>query len=256
MNDNISVQDAVDMISKASWYHSFEVLPGIMTPGKHVTDAAAVFNEMFNLSSNLEGMRALDIGALDGPYTFELERRGAEVVAVDIKNPDRTGFNTAKTVRGSKAQYIQGNVYELSRLISGKFDIIVFFGVWYHLKHPLIAFNEISKLLSADGLLLLEGECLRNYAEFPGGMDGENPSDLVRVMAESSLPITLFYSDRYKGDKTNWFVPNLACIREWLHSSGFELTSHEFWDSYPNQRMRGTAKKNPDYEIDIDNPVG
>ena len=255
MSNNISTQDAVNMVSKASWYHSFEVLPGIITPGKHFTDAAATLNDRYNLSHNLEGMRALDIGALDGPYTFELERRGAEVVAMDLKDPGRTGFNTAKAVRGSKAQYIQGNVYDLSRLINGKFDLILFFGVWYHLKHPLVAFSEISKLLSDDGMLLLEGECLRNYVEFPGEGEAENPSELVRAMAESSLPITLFYADRYKGDKTNWFIPNLACILEWLRSSGFELTSHGFWDSHPNQRMFGTAKKNPNYAIDVDNPV-
>lgn len=254
MNNNISTQAALDMVSKASWYHSFEVMPGILTPGKHFTDAAATFNDRYNLSNNLKGLKALDIGALDGPYTFELERRGAEVVAIDIQNPNHTGFNTAKSIRGSKAQYIQGSVYELSRLVDNKFDIITFFGVWYHLKHPLIAFSEISKILSVDGLLLLAGECLRNYAEVPKARKNKQ-DNLVRAMAESSIPITLFYSDKYKDDKYSWFIPNLACIQEWLHASGFDLTSHGFWDNYPNQRMFGTAKKNPNYEINVDNPV-
>jgi SAM-dependent methyltransferase len=254
MNNNISVKDALDMVSRASWYHSFEVIPGVLTPGKRFIDANAILNDRYNLPHNLEGMKALDIGALDGPYTFELERRGAEVVAIDIQDPNHTGFNTAKSIRRSKAQYVQGNVYELSKLIDGKFDLILFFGVWYHLKHPLVAFNEIWKLLSSDGVLLLEGECLRNYVELPDGK-GENPSELVRAMAESSIPITLFYSDKYKGDKYSWFIPNLACIREWLHASGFELTSHGFWDSHPHQRMFGTAKKNLNYEIVVDNPV-
>src|SRR5688500_20215840 len=98
------------MVSKASWYHSFEVLPGVITPGNHFTDAAATLNDRYNLSHNLEGVRAWDIGALDGPYTFELERRGAEGVAMDLKDPGRTGFSSATAVRGSKAKYHTGTL--------------------------------------------------------------------------------------------------------------------------------------------------
>jgi len=250
----ISEQEAIAQIQRANWYHSFEVLPGVMTPGKHAIDARTIFNERFGLPENLAGRRALDIGTLDGPYAFELERRGAKVVAMDIQNPDHTGFNTAKSVRGSKVEYIQGSAYDLRKLTTGEFDLICFFGVYYHMKHPLIAFEQIHAALAETGLLLLEGECLLNYAEFPESPD-PGASELVRSLATSSLPITLFYPGAYKGDVWTWFVPNLACVRAWLDASGLTLVSHGVADASPHQRMFGTARKRSGARIEPDNPV-
>jgi tRNA (mo5U34)-methyltransferase len=249
-----TTEEAIAKINQAKWYHSFEVLPGVVTPGKNPTDAARIFQERFHLPKDLSGRRALDIGALDGPYAFELERRGAEVVAIDIQNPDRTGFNTAKLVRGSKARYVQGTAYDLKKLLTGKFDIICFFGVYYHMKHPLIAFEQIHDILADDGTLLLEGECLLNHAESPELPDSK-PSEFVDTLAKSSLPISMFYPRTYKGDPWNWFIPNLACVRAWLEASGMELVSHGTWDAYPHQRMFGTAKKIKGARIEPDNPV-
>ena len=180
-----------------------------MTPGQQPTNARATLDERFALPQDLGGKRALDIGTLDGPYAFELERRGARVVALDIQSPDQTAFNTAKRVRRSKVEYIQGSAYDLAKLTTGKFDFVCFFGVYYHMKHPLLAFEQIHSVLADDGLLLFEGECLLNHAEVPGFPGATNP-ELVRTLATSELPLTLFYAGRYKSDMTNWFVPNPA----------------------------------------------
>lgn len=249
----MTVEEIRKSIEESNWYHSFEVLPGFLTPGRHFTDAAKIFNERFHLPEDLRGCKALDIGALDGPYTFELERRGADVVAVDIQDPDLTGFNVAKSLRQSKAQYIQGSVYEISRLISDRFDIITYFGVWYHLKHPLLAFDQIARVITGDGLLLVEGECIRSYTQ--PGSEHDKASDLALAMADSDIPITLFYAGPYKEDQWSWFVPNRACVQEWLRASGFQLTDYGFWDDFPHQRMFGTAKRNLDFELEVDNPV-
>ena len=247
-------EEAIEMIKQASWYHAFEVLPGVTTPGTMPTNAERLLNERFRLPADLSGLRALDIGTLDGPYAFELEKRGATVVAMDIQNPDRTGFNTAKRVRGSKVEYVQGSAYDLSELLVGKFEIICFFGVYYHMKHPLLAFEQIQRMLSDNGLVLLEGECLLNHAESPELSD-RKPSKFVKSVADSSLPLAAFYPRTYKGDTWNWFVPNLACVRAWLDATGLELESHGTSESFPNQRMFGTARKRPGSRIEPDNPV-
>ena len=246
--------DAVAQVQRANWYHSFEVLPGLVTPGKMPTNARKTLDERFRLPEDLTGKRALDSGALDGPYAFELERRGARVVAMDIQDPDHTGFNTAKRVRHSKVEYIQGSAYDLAKLTTGKFDIVCFFGVYYHMKHPLIAFEQIHSVLADDGVLLLEGECLLNHAEVPGSPRPVR-SETVLTIATSDLPLTLFYARTYKGDITNWFIPNLACVRQWLEASALELLSHGTAESHPFQRMFGVARKRKGARIEPDNPV-
>lgn len=248
-------EQAEKVVREAQWVHSFELTHGIWTPGLHKTDAKAILNERFALPMDLAGKTALDIGALDGPYSFELERRGAKVISLDIQSPDVTGYNAAKAVLGSRNEYVQGNVYELDRILGGiSFDLILFFGVWYHLKHPVLAFEQISKALKADGLLLFEGEVLKNYAENTDGSVHAD-ADLVAAMAESDLPITLYYSGPFKKDQWNWFVPNRACVNEWIKTAGMQMTGHGFWDSHPHQRMYGTAVKQPGAVIHVDNPV-
>lgn len=248
-------ESALKLVNKAQWFHSFELSHGIVTPGANPTDAKAILNDRFSLPKDLTGKTALDIGALDGPYSFELERRGATVTSLDIQSPDVSGYNTAKAVLGSKNEYIQGNVYDLNRIMDGrKFDIILFFGVWYHLKHPVLAFEQVSHALKDDGLVLFEGETLKNYAESTNGSD-HSDKKLIAGMAESDLPITLYYSGPFKKDQWNWFVPNRACVKEWLETAGMQMTSHGFWNSRPHQRLYGTAVKRPGAVIHVDNPI-
>ncbi|MFM9850081.1 MAG: class I SAM-dependent methyltransferase [Hyphomicrobiaceae bacterium] len=246
--------NAAQLIHSRRWYHAFEVLPGLITPGRHFTDAAKIFDERFQLPADLSDKRALDVGTLDGPYAFELEKRGAIVTALDIQSPDFSGFNTAKTVRQSQATYVQGSVYDLDRLAPGPFDIIAFFGVWYHLKNPQAAFDAISRSLAEDGIVLFEGECLLNHIQ-RDGVDAELLQDEARVLSKSDLPISLFYPDRYKGDKWSWYVPNPACVRAWCQAAALDIVSASYWDDHPHQRMFGTARKIPGSPIRTDNPV-
>ncbi len=241
------------LLANANWYHAFEVLPGIRTPGRFQVDARWVFDERFKLPADLSGKRALDIGALDGPYTFELEARGAAVTAVDIQHPDHTGFNTAKRLRGSQARYIQGDVYDLPRLLPDQtFDLITFFGVWYHLKNPVLAFERINTVLAEGGYLLFEGEALLNHLEHSTVPPAESEA-LARQLSRSPLPLSLFYAGPYKGDLYNWTVPNPACVMAWLEATGFEWIMDGVWDDPPNQRLYGIARKGG--AVPVDNPV-
>ncbi len=243
-------------IQNHGWYHSYEVLPGVTSPGRNVTNAANIFDQRHKLPQSLSGLRALDIGALDGPYTFELERRGAEVTALDIQSPDVTGFNIARRARKSNVRYVQGSVYHLSELLKGeKFDIITYFGVWYHLKHPIIALEQIWNALKYDGLVCFEGECLCSYIESPKTHRICVDPPGATLIGKSEAPYSLFYADEYKGDKWSWYVPNAACVEQWFDCAAMKITSHGFWDSHPHQRMFGNAKKIPGRNFIEDNPV-
>ena len=242
------------LVNSASWYHSFEIARGIWTPGRMRTDPKKTLNDRFSLPEDLTGKRALDIGALDGPYTFEMERRGAEVTALDIQKPDRTGFNTARKVLNSRARYIEGNVYEIDTLLNGeKFDIITFFGVWYHLKNPILSFERITDVLADNGKLFFEGEILKTYAQLPDGAPVDQ--SIARTLAECPVPLTLYYSGKYKEDSYSWFVPNIACLNEWLKTAGLKMVHHGFWDDHPHQRLYGIAVKDRNAIYRVDNPV-
>jgi len=225
--ENLPTTDKLELqarIDRVRWYHGFQLAPGVVTPGKRKVDARAMLDG-YGLPESLAGKRVLEIGAWDGPYSFELERRGAEVVATDIHDPDNTGFNTAKSILGSKVQYVRTGVYELEENAPGPFDMVLFLGVFYHLKHPLAAFEQIHAVLRDEGRVVFEGECFSHYCET---VENRSPwSALVMTLAaHSNVPLTLCYPGRYK-NSSNWFVPNIACLRSWLTASGFEVESIE-----------------------------
>ena len=95
-----NVESVRQAIGQVRWYLSFEIVPGVITPGITAVDPKSRL-ELFGLPDDLRGARALDIGTWDGPVAFELERRGASVTALDIQDPNLTGFNTAKAILGS-----------------------------------------------------------------------------------------------------------------------------------------------------------
>ncbi|MBM3553805.1 MAG: methyltransferase domain-containing protein [Alphaproteobacteria bacterium] len=245
------IAQAKRLVDEQKWYHSFEVIPGLWTAGKHFTPAKKILDDRHRVPQDLSGKTVLDIGALDAAYGFELENRGAKLTALDIQKPDFTGWNCAKKLRESAAEYIQGDCYELVNLVGGcKFDIISFFGVWYHLKHPLRAFEQVAACLKDDGVLLYEGACVREHLEAPGKTP-EELKEFARQIADSPVPLTAYYADSVYGDKWSWFVPNAACVQEWLKTAGLASEFH----SFGHERMAGNARKIPGAKISVDNPV-
>ena len=233
-------------IAKTSWYHAFEVWPGIVTPGVRKLDASHFLDEA-GVPADLCGKRALDIGTWDGALAFEMERRGASVVALDVQDPEQTGFNAATEIRQSRVQYVRASVYELSQVLTERFDLIGYLGVFYHLTNPVKAFEEIEAVLEPDGQVLFEGECLRNYAET---VDHEPVrGEFVEQVAGSDLPLALCTPGMFK-ERPNWFIPNFACLRSWAAAARLEIVRHGFIESpegrpFSAQRVWGVAVKMP-----------
>jgi tRNA (mo5U34)-methyltransferase len=198
------------------WYHAYEILPGVATPGicrykPELLDHPEV--------RDLTGLRALDIGAWDGPYTLELARREAAVTAFDIQPAAHSGFDAMRRVNGLDVPHICANVYHLNPAEHGIFDLVTFFGVYYHLKNPLAALANINAVLPVGGLLLVEGAVLEGAPLADAAWAGRKA--LVAGMAD--IPLACYVKGTYEGDWSNWWVPNLACLRDWVESSGFEI---------------------------------
>lgn len=207
----------LELLSKVPWwYHTFEILPGVITPGicRYKPELLA-----HPLLQNLEGKNALDIGAWDGPYTLEMSRRGASVMALDIQPPSHSGFDTMRRVNSINVEHTCDSVYNLSPSVHGTFNLVTFFGVYYHLRNPLDAFAAINAVLPIGGLLLVEGAVLEG-APLIDSYWKTHASELEQMR---QLPVAAFVKDEFQGEWSNWWVPTLVCLRHWIESSGFEI---------------------------------
>ena len=110
--------------------------------------------------------------------------------------------------------------------------------MFYHLKYPLLALEEIYKILKPGGLLLFEGECFSHYAET---LENKRVWNRLRLalIAHSQIPLALSYPGKYKG-ASNWFIPNVACLQSWLRSAGFEV--QEIQTTFPKAEFRSGLK--------------
>jgi tRNA (mo5U34)-methyltransferase len=193
-------------------WHSFELPGGTVTEGVNSLASQRLRLTPFRLPEDLTGKRVLDIGAWDGWFSFELERRGAEVVAIDIFDHPR--LREWKRVLGSRVEYRQIDVYDLSPERVGRFDIVLFLAVLVHLRHPLLALDRIRSV--TDGMACVESRVMQE--RFAGD-------------AEAGRPLLEFFSETGEPGG-NWCVPTVPCLLAFCRSAGFtgvELRHvHEF----------------------------
>jgi tRNA (mo5U34)-methyltransferase len=197
------------------WYHQIEVVPGVVTPG--VNDSQTIL-EALRLPDRLDGQRVLDIGARDGFFSFECERRGAEVVAIDSAAAE-TGFEIAKDLVGSQVELLQRNVYDLSPDDLGTFDLVLFLGVLYHLRDPMLALDRIWSV-SRDRLIV-ETQMI-DEALLVGPGEFKRLADLNPELEQ--IPLMQFYPGwALNNDPTNVWAPNEACLAAMLEEVGFAV---------------------------------
>jgi tRNA (mo5U34)-methyltransferase len=166
---------------------------------------------------DLTGRTVLDIGTYDGFFAFEAERRGAErVLALDRHPARQFGFATAHELLKSKVEYAVGSVYELSPQIHGTFDVVIFVGVLYHLRHPLLALDKIHNVCREYALV--ESHVLDTAFMHHGALISLESID-PRLTASC---LSQFYpANELNGDWSNWWAPSVACLRAMLATSGF-----------------------------------
>ena len=193
------VQSLADQVQSRFRYHSIDLPDGSVLPGLQSVEHLRHRLDLFGLPHDLRGKRVLDIGAWDGWFSFECERRGASVVAVDCVELDT--FLEARTLLGSKVEYLTLDVNELSARRLGRFDIVLFFGVLYHLRHPLLGLERCVEL-STD-LALVESFVI-----------GSEPR---------AIPAVMEYYERAElgGQIDNWCGPSPECLVSFCRSAGF-----------------------------------
>lgn len=196
-------------LESKGWWHSFELPDGRSIQGVCTEAGLRQRLNQFPIPQDLGGARVLDIGAWDGWYSFEMERRGADVVAVDCWDNPR--FHQVHAALNSRVEYRQMDVYELAPETVGRFDIVLFMGVLYHLKHPLLALERVcaitKELAAVDSFILREEH-----------RPGEN--------VENRVVMEFYESEEFGGQMDNWCGPSLPCLMAMCRTAGFARVEH------------------------------
>lgn len=237
-NAEASTQDLAKCCAEVDfWWHSIDLGAGVTTPGRK--SAAWLAQELASLQlPDLRGKSVLDIGAWDGYYSFATERMGARrVLALDhyvwsldrerakayharyanadeaappIEQtdawqpqtlPGKRGFDTARAALDSRVEEYVGDFMTADAAALGRFDVVLFLGVLYHMENPLAALRQLAALTGEVAII---------------------ETHAVAVPAYEHRALCEFYpAGELDGDVSNWWGPNLAALRALCLAAGF-----------------------------------
>lgn len=211
----------IDYMNSLRWFHSIDLGNGVITPGgkglpqgKKGGEAGLSFmqGELATLQlPDLSSKNVLDVGCRDGYYSFEAERQGADVLAIDTwANPawPRHCMDFAHAALNSKVVVRQASVYDefnngtpciADICKSEQADVSLFLGLIYHLKYPMWGLQSVANV--TKDLLVLE-------SHFSGG---EDDSPMMKF-----LP-----GDELNNDHSCWWSPNIKMLECMLLTVGF-----------------------------------
>ena len=216
------------------WFHNLD-LGGVRTAPDHfLGDYPAVKWRQFAdaLPRDLGGRTVLDIGCNAGFYSFEAKRRGASrVLGIDHDPRYLDQARLAAEVLGfGDIEWRAGEVWDVGAL-GERFDLVIFMGVLYHLRHPLLALDLIREHV-ADGDLLFQSLQAGSTKMMRPAPDYEF-FDGVKAVGEEGWPAMYFIEERFSGDPTNWWLPNASGSAAMLRAAGFDVleqpTDDVFW---------------------------
>jgi tRNA (mo5U34)-methyltransferase len=207
------------------WFHNLD-LGGVRTAPTHfLGDYPAVKWRRFAwaISPDLTGRNVLDIGCNAGFYSIEMKRRGAaRVLGIDCDEDYLDQARFAAEVSGLDIEFRNLSVYDVAAL-GEKFDIVLFLGVLYHLRHPLLALDLIHEHVARDILMF---QSMQRGSNAVAALESDYEFWETDHFDRPDYPKLHFVEYRYAGDPTNWWIPNRACVEAMLRSAGFEITAH------------------------------
>jgi tRNA (mo5U34)-methyltransferase len=235
-----TLRDRAEQVIKLfpEWYHSIELAPGVVTPGRRTVAQ----QEELLAGLDLQGKSVLDIGAFDGYFSFAAERMGASrVVALDhyvwsaditeaMKDwresirtgtldalpalhesrhwrpgelPGRRPFDAARQILDSKVEPVVGDFMTMDLSSLGQFDVVLFLGVLYHLEEPLTALRKVRSLAAPGGLVVVQ-------------------TMAVGIPGLENVAFAEFFPGReLNNDDTNWWAPSAKALEGMCKAAGF-----------------------------------
>lgn len=172
---------------------------------------------------DLGGRSVLDVGCNAGFYSFEMKKRNAgRILGIDADPHYLQQARFVAEQTGMDVEFRQMSVYDVGKL-GEKFDLVIFMGVLYHLRHPLLALDLLYEHVVGDQMLF---QCLQRGDERLPELQENYDFSEWSVFERNEYPKLFFVEERYASDPTNWFIPNRAAMEAMLRSSGFVIEAH------------------------------
>jgi tRNA (mo5U34)-methyltransferase len=218
----------------APWFHNIDLGHGITTAPDHFLGdyPAFKFSEFGHcLPDDLTGKSVLDIGCNAGFYSMEMKRRGAARV-VGIDSDER--YLAQALGHKDDVEFRQLSVYDVAAL-GERFDLVIFMGVLYHLRHPLLALDLIREHVAGDLMLF---QTMQQGSTDVVDVPEDHPFYVPNTwnppayFDDPAYPKMHFIERRFAGDWTNWWAPNRAGSEAMLRAAGFTVEAHPQNDVY------------------------
>ncbi|HEY2823024.1 MAG TPA: TIGR04290 family methyltransferase, partial [Candidatus Acidoferrum sp.] len=207
------------------WFHNIEI-GGVQTAPEHfLGDYPRVKWSRFEtaIPADLRGKTVLDIGCNAGFYSIEMKRRGADrVLGLDFDERYLAQAHFASEALGYDIEFRKLSVYDVHEL-GEQFDVVLFLGVLYHLRHPLLALDLIHEHVARDLLIF---QSLQRGSDALAPVDNDYQFWETEVFERATFPALYFIEKRFAGDPTNWWIPNRAAVEAMLRSAGFDIIEH------------------------------
>jgi tRNA (mo5U34)-methyltransferase len=236
-------------------FQGWELFPGHRTNGKDVLR----FLKMVGFPEDLSGKRVLDIAPWNGFFSFECARRGAsEVVSLGPDDPEVTGYSKVKNLlEADMCRHVRGSVYNVKELVEGNFDIVLFLGLIYHLRYPLLGLDLLHDVTAGDsadgpdnGTIYVDAPIIDTYVpilELSGEKKGRTQ---LAWEILSNVPTLYFTKGTETGDPFNWFIPNRTGLVDMVDSSGFSPRS--VVDIDPSWTAMSAVKRRRSFEVGLE----
>jgi tRNA (mo5U34)-methyltransferase len=227
-NDMRSISEKVSSV--LHWYHQINMPDGTVTPGINNSPGTMAIYEKIGFPADLSGKRVLDVGCADGYYSFICEQRGAkEVIAIDYRQPTASGFSVAASILGSKVKHVVDNVYDISPEKYGEFDFIIFVGVLYHLRNPLLALDNLRRMAKPNATVLVESHIADDEIR-----EALQTEDLTEKQIDAISKISLwkfYYSNTLNNDASNKWAPTFKALGDICKEAQLKIIDQEKFGS-------------------------
>lgn len=243
------IRRQVDLLGE--WFHNLN-LNGVQTAPDHfLGDYPSTKWKRFShaIPADLRGKSVLDIGCNAGFYSLEMKRRGADrVVGIDSDEMYLAQARFAANVCGFEIELRRMSVYEVGKL-GEKFDLVLFMGVLYHLRHPLLALDLLHEHVVKD--LMVFQALLRGSTEVEQ-LEEDYPFSETGIFDRPEFPRMHFIEHQYSADPTNWWIPNVACAEAMVRSAGFEIVNRPELEVFVCRRGEPGAYVRSDQPVSIE----
>ena len=237
----LRVDEVRESVSRLGpWFHNLD-LYGVQTaPGHFLGDYPGQKWRRFAdaLPADLSGATVLDIGCNGGFFSIALKKRGAaRVLGIDTNPRYLAQAALVAAVEGVELELRRMSVYEIARM-TDTFDIVLFMGVLYHLRHPLLALDLLARYAVRDLLIV---QSLLRGSDHVRTLPADHPFEEQEIFDDPGYPRMHFVEHRYAGDPTNWWIPNRACAEAMIRSAGFHILDRPCDDVFVCRRSDHAA---------------